>query len=191
VPYYQAAERNFDIFVRTHHGGSGGGPIYVAHLTEQEALGIIRNALTEAGLDFSDDVPAYEIAWGEEMIPITLYDAEKNQAVVLVDLPHNNRTWHGGTPWRLERMYEAFAWQTDIPISIFCCEGYTLGWPGWSEYDEWTAPVGGQLHAWDMEFYTDTTKEEQLRLAGPVLEQSLLAQVNAFIARLRAEGVLP
>jgi len=185
-------ERAFDIFVRTHHGGSGGGPIYVAHLTEQEALGIVRNALEEAGFDFSSNVPAHEIEWWPtETLPIHLYDAQKNRAVVFADLPHNNWTWQFGTERELEQIHEGFAQQTDLPVEVFYCEGYILGWSGFGdEHGEWIAPIGGR-DDWDAEFDVNTTKEEQLRLAGPALEQSLLTQVQAFIDQLRGEGVLP
>jgi len=44
-----------------HHGGAGGGPIYVAHLTEQEALTIIRDQLEEVGLNLNEVQPPLSV----------------------------------------------------------------------------------------------------------------------------------
>ena len=52
-PYVENV-RTFDVVVRTHMGGSAAGPFYVAYLTEQEALGIIRSRLYQAGIAFDN-----------------------------------------------------------------------------------------------------------------------------------------
>ncbi|MCL2354371.1 MAG: hypothetical protein FWC68_00475, partial [Oscillospiraceae bacterium] len=51
----------YELLVRAHHGGGGGAPIYVVYLTEQEALGIIRAGLEDAGLLFNSRPPNHTV----------------------------------------------------------------------------------------------------------------------------------
>ena len=67
----------YDLCIRVHHGGFGGAPVYVAHLTEQEVLGIISARLEEVGLIFGDEPPSH---W------IDLFDANYNVGIVQLNI---------------------------------------------------------------------------------------------------------
>ena len=65
----------------THNGGAGSGPMYVVHLTEQEAFGIIRARLEEAGLNFGAGSD-YGVGIGERRFD--LFDEERGVAIMNV-----------------------------------------------------------------------------------------------------------
>ena len=73
----------------THHGGVIGTPIYVAYLTEQDALEIIRTQLEAVGLNFNSIPPTYTITYGEGFrereIGLDLLDEEAGVAIALID----------------------------------------------------------------------------------------------------------
>jgi hypothetical protein len=71
-----------------HHGGSGAA-VYVVHLTEAEALGIIRRQLEDAGLEFGEtpDLPYVAPVGVRNVTNIRLFDEERNVAVALTHLP--------------------------------------------------------------------------------------------------------
>ena len=70
----------------THHGGAGEAPIYVVHMTEQEALAIIRNQAEQAGLNLSDAPPYYgSVEVDGKTIWIDLFDEERRVAIVYLD----------------------------------------------------------------------------------------------------------
>ena len=78
----------FDPFdYATHHGGFSGAPIYVAYLTEQDALEIIRTRLEDAGLNFNSLPPAYTIIYSdgriEREVGLDLFDEEAGVAIAL------------------------------------------------------------------------------------------------------------
>jgi len=81
-----------------HHGGAGVSPMYVVHLTEREALGVIRAQLEAAGLNFDDPPPDYVvdvmfrqmIGYGTANVDMDLFDSERSVAVVHV------AAWFGG-----------------------------------------------------------------------------------------------
>ena len=60
--FFESTIPEHPIYCRSiHHGGAGGGPIYVAHLTEQEALEIIRDQLEEVGLNLNEVQPPLSV----------------------------------------------------------------------------------------------------------------------------------
>jgi len=73
-----------------HHGGAGMNPIYVAHLTETDAMELIRNQLEAVGLSFDSEVPLYTVEqhggnrWGRN-IGIDFFDEEKNIAITFIN----------------------------------------------------------------------------------------------------------
>jgi len=176
-------ERTFDVVIRTHFGGSGAGPFYVAHLTEQEALGIIQNRLSQAGIAFDAPVPDYaatlETPWGTEITArLSLFDEDTRQGIVF-PIP-----WGWQTEWNwwevpqdhIERtLQQEFAERFDISATF-------LSNPGESMCNgEWL---------WNPEARPIFTDEEK-QAAGGVLNERLKSQVDSFIAQLRAEGILP
>ena len=80
----------------THHGGAVGSPIYVAYLSEQEAIEIIRTQLEDAGLNFNSLPPAYTITygegWREREVGLDLFDEEAGVAIALF----NDQPGRGG-----------------------------------------------------------------------------------------------
>ena len=69
-----------------HFGGAGGGPIYVAHFTEYDAMNIIQTRLEEHGLNFDSDVPWHYIDltnWTQ--LGLSLYDAQNSVAIAFIN----------------------------------------------------------------------------------------------------------
>jgi len=93
-----------EINLRTHGGGGGSAPFYIVNLTEQEALGIIREQLEAVGLNFNAVPPEYIASiWGWGDISIDLFDEENHVAVVK----------YGENSRIAERVAEEFAQNTD------------------------------------------------------------------------------
>jgi len=170
--------REFDVVIRTHYGGSGAGPMYVAYLTEQEAMGIIRNRLCEAGICFDAPLPNYvaatETPWAEDItVRLSFFDERTGQGIVF------------SAPW-----WDEFRWgrpgeeiESDLQQDFkerFNISATFMRNPGESMCDgDW----------WEREVAPTFTEEEK-QDAGLMLERTLLARVDAFIAQLRTEGIL-
>ena len=157
----------YELLVRAHHGGGGGAPIYVVYLTEQEALGIIRAGLENAGLGFNSRPPNHTIEttiytdWdsfgiGRDMeIGINLYNREKNVGIAYID---GNRS----SARQVER---AFARRhRNISVGAFYTPSETIG----------------------MRSPTNREKEN----ARISLEENLNRQVNDFIEWMEDEGII-
>jgi len=177
--WYAENGRTFDVEVRAHWGGSGAGPFYVAYLTEQEALGIIRNRLCEAGACFDAPVPDYvavaETDWSEVSARLRLFDARTRQGLVF-PAPNwwDEFRFFDISPEAIEgALQREFTRRFDISATF-------MQNPGESMCDgEW----------WFQEDEPTFTKEEKQE-AGQILEARLLRQIDSFIAQLRAAGML-
>ena len=177
APYAENG-REFDVVVRTHWGGSGAGPFYVAYLTEQEALGIIRNRLCQAGICFDSPVPNYVAKAGTDgsraSARLSLFDERTRQGIVFP-----NVSWDEVGCWSLPHeeteaaLWRDFAERFDVSATLMFNPGESIG-----DYD------------WNLEADPTFTDEEKQEVA-PFLEQELLVRVDAFIAQLRADGILP
>ena len=178
--WYAESGREFDVEVRTHWGGSGAGPFYVAYLTEQEALGIIRSRLCQAGICFDAPVPNYvataETDWSAEVsATLSLFDEHTRQGIVF---PATN--WHDEfrffaiSPDQIElALQQDFTRRLDISATFMQNPGESIG-----DYD------------WNWEAEPIFTQEEKQE-AGKILNERLLLQIDAFLDHLRREGVLP
>jgi len=191
--YEQMTEEELNL--RLHTGGSGMGPYYVVHLTEQEALGIIRAQLEAAGLNFSDSPPEYTATefegfqfWGAESgyFGLDLFDEDKGVAVSHITWEENNMHFfsHGGHRLAQE-VSGAFAEQVnDISVGVFFNPGKSLGmaedWWGWDD-ENWTE--------WWEEEYEAPTAERKAE-ARVALVENLTAQVQEFIDLLKTEGII-
>ena len=160
---YSDAELN----IRLHHGGMGLS-LYVVHLTEQEAYGIIRARLETAGLDFSVPPPEYIIDdqfWWVDGIGLNLFDEQKNVAVTYICWEESNRPFF---PWDREfamLVEKAFAEQTGITVGAIYNPGVSVG----------TSRFRAHRNA---------------RNSRPELVRQLINQVDAFIFILQSEGIL-
>ena len=177
-------ERSFDVVVRTHFGGSGAGPFYVAYLTEQEALGIIRNRLCEAGICFDAPRPGYvatvEVARVEATARLALFDERTRQGIVFPA-----RWWSPFIYWPMsheeveDALREYFSQNFNISATFIRNPSRSIGaydWDGSPDFD------------WEFEpEFTDEAKQE----LAPKLKQALLNRVDAFIDQLRIDGILP
>ena len=177
----EASELN----LRTHWGGSGSGPFYVAHLTEQEVLGFIRAMLEAAGLSFDAEPPEYtvfgkdevDVWWDINEMGIDLFDAEKNVAITSISWEDNTRPFSPGGRYLTKMVTEAFLEQSgDISFGVFYNPGETVGW-------------GPFVRGGDDDDYQEATPEMKEE-ARPILIERLTAQVEEFIAWLQAEGII-
>jgi len=180
---YAEIGREFDVEVRVHFGGSGAGPFYVAYLTEQEALGIIRNRLCQAGICFDALVPNYEATtetdWSEEVsATLSLFDARTRQGIVFPTPNWGDEFWFFDvSSEQIER-----ALQRDF-TRRFRVSATFMNNPGESMCDDdwWTRDRDVEL----------TFTEEEKQEAGKILNERLLFQVDTFLGHLRREGILP
>jgi hypothetical protein len=144
-----------------HGGGSGGAPIYVVYLTEQEALAMIRSRLEAAGLDFSATPPAYSIALSGLGNYRLLFDGVNKVAVSMV-LENYGGSFEGS--YMKDRVEEVLSNElTDYTVGVFFSPGVS--------YDN--KPSASQ---------ENTSKKK--------LEAHFINQINKFIELLITKGIL-
>jgi len=155
-----------------HLGGAGPAPIYVAHLTETDALNMIRVHLEEVGLNFANVAPPYVVEhWGHET-GIDLFDAEKNVAIAFINLHNATLTSsidHGDDHgrWIVPGIQDAFEKaHEELNFGVFYNPSQRRHWRGRNHENPHT--------------------EEELELLTEALEE----QIQAFIVRLQAEGLI-
>ncbi|MCL2856579.1 MAG: hypothetical protein FWE19_02485 [Oscillospiraceae bacterium] len=190
---YSGGEYNgyseFDLSIRIHGGGAGFAA-YVVHLTEQEAVGIIRAQLEAAGLRLNDAPPEYTALeeWWGPAIGIDLFDARRNVAITHLDWQQSHQPFMRGGRDFADMVAEDFVEQTDISVGVFYTSGFFP--EGWAVRRHWFETDDGQ---WDYEELSRPTDEEIARAkaeARPILEERLTAQIQEFVAFLQAEGVI-
>jgi hypothetical protein len=155
---------------RLHGGGfaPSSSSFYTVHLTEQEALGIIRDRLEEAGLSFGCELPdSFTDVVREDSMRRTysvkrelkLYDGMREIVVAL------------GNTMNLNSAMNEFVWQNeDINFVVFL-----------------NPSMSTQI--WSSSPSDEVLKAEENRVRA-TLEDSLNGQINEFIRRLRAEGII-
>lgn len=157
--------RELDITRRLDHGGFASGPIYVVHLTEQEAFGIVRAQLEAAGLRFDATPPNYTVDYWESAIGLELFDSQRNVAIARIRADEIDSPFV--PEWRIESrnswIADEFAEQTDIIVGVFYNQGA-------AEY----SPI--------------RQDEKAIR---EVATESLAAQVGQFIEFLHDKEILP
>jgi hypothetical protein len=161
------------------HGGGSGSAFYVVHFTEQEAFGILKSLLEQAGLRFGATPPDYSVLFGDSdwnvLIELGLYDEEKNAAIAFMDDVVSNMAFF---PWQEEfakMLLPDFQKQSeDTHFGIF----YTyLAYTGIGNND-------GQIPE-----PTDEQVFNALTSLRPQLEADLTEQVNKFVATMQQAGV--
>jgi len=173
--------------LRTHWGGSGAGPFYVAHITEDEAQAFIRARLTAAGLNLDSVPPVYTIFNPGEPIPgmidtkgIDMFDADKNVAIVNISWENSEMPFSPTGQGLADIVAEEFASRVEgLTFGVFFNPGHTIhsGTIDWDDNDE-------------MVIHIDDVTPEDKEAARYILIQRLTAQVDEFIAHLRAEGIV-
>ena len=159
-----------------HHGGAGEAPIYVVHMTEQEALSIIRNQAEQAGLNLSDVPPHYgSVEVDGKTIWIDLFDEDRRVAIVYLDAEY--WIW-----WHWNSMDE-FAQQVADSL-VEEIEKY-LELLGLDLTDE-TIHVG-VFYAKGTDVWSRNDISEERKA---VVEAHLAEQVDLFMEELREAGVL-
>ena len=128
----EAALAAAELELRVHSGGGGAGPFYVVHITEQEALNIIRAKLEAAGLSFGDTPPenVFEFGWTEvDDIRLDLFDAEKGVAISHLSWETNNTPFmsHGGSHLAEEVARDFNEQLDDVAVGVFFNPGEYLG----------------------------------------------------------------
>ncbi|MCL2838038.1 MAG: DUF4136 domain-containing protein [Oscillospiraceae bacterium] len=157
--------REFDRTWRVHNGGAFSSPMYIVHMTEQEAFGIIRSQLEAAGLNFDAEPPDYTVQFSGSTISLELFDEERNVAIARVraddrNITHFPHEWQ--ERWHTNAVAQRFAEQTDITVGVFYNQGVTQR---------------------ELEYHGQ-------RATRDFMESQLDAQVREFIDFLRNEGIL-
>ena len=153
-----------------HYGGAAMAPLYVAYLTEQEALGIVRSQLEEAGLNFVD----LPIEWsltvsfdrGDEQVGVDLFDEDNRLAIMLINLGEQ-------VGWRE-------LWYDRVHRSLE--EGFS------SEYFDTVYVLFSDTEQW--EDWDEEENESQRIEAHGRIEESLLKDIQELIHQLREDGVI-
>jgi len=161
-----------NLLVRLHSGG-GGGSVYVVHLTEQEAFGVIRERLESAGLVFGDTVPDYTVSnffiRDRDELGLKLYDAEKGVAITHVSWLGPNTIWNPHVSQLAVWVADSFAqYESDIAIGVFYNPGRVV-------------PHGHLL---------SRPSRRNVSAARPIIRRQLINQADVFIARLQSDGIL-
>ena len=142
-----------------HFGGSG-VPIYVVHLTEQEAIGVIRDKAEYMGLDLRAPTPDLSVTVQGATVGLDLIDEENNVAVAHI----GDTTWWGNSHFIARDAQEAFdAKDDDLTVGVFYSH---------------VAPT------------RCTPTAEERASAIDRLKEHLSAQVREFIEWLQAEGII-
>ena len=183
---YSAESRGIlDVVVHTHYGGSGSGPYYVAYLTEQEALGIIRNRLISVGVGFDSPVPDYtatlEVPYTSTPITarLSFFDEDTRLGIVF---PRPWDWWHEFQFWYMPQNHIEntlrwqFSEQFNVNVTFMNNPGESMCDGDWMERD------------WETKL---TFSEEEKQAAGLILRERLEYQVDDFIEKLRADGIVP
>ena len=168
---HNSNERYIDIEVHMHRGGFAGNPIYVAYLTEQEALGIIRDRLFQLNSNFDSPLPDYEATFEAlEEFPTTLsfFDEYSRQGIVFVNDTTGGEGIGFGIMYSMlnAHIYELnqdFAEQFDVQVAFIRSSGEPLG-----------EPVRNTRRG---PRFTNEVKRE----AGRVLEERLLSLVDELL----------
>jgi len=165
-----------ELNLTAHHGGGGGAPIYIVHLTEQEAFGIIRAQLESYGLHFNANPPGYTFdSWSDQRIGIDLFDEDKGVAITHISWEESNQHFRPRGSAFAEEVANSFREQTnDISIGVFYNPGEAI----------YSGAIGGHIGLNDEEIATRKAE------ARPVLEARLAAQTREFIAYLQSEGII-
>jgi len=208
-----------ELNLRLHTGGSGSGPFYVVHLTEQEAQSIIRAQLESAGLRFNDTPPSLtpspdpvhpydRFGIDAEQLGLNLFDEERGVAVAHISWDNNNIQFfsHGGSH-TAELIAEEFAQLIDdISVGVFFNPGLHLGESReWLERNLYWALHGAENSRYAAERERQQELAEQLQQqldehesptpeqkaeAREVLIEQLTAQVQEFLDLLRSQGIV-
>ena len=199
----QAAIAAAELDIRIHIGGRAFVPFYVVHITEQEALAIIRAKLETAGLNFGTTPPDNTVSTGWQSAGIDLYDEEKGVAISQISWEINSMGF-GASPLGdghlAERTAREFSQQLeDTTVGVFFNPGKRFGMSYtlqelW-QTDEFRGRIG------ELADQSITDHERNLREEGfatpeaaaeakEILIDRLLTQVQTFIDFLQEEGIL-
>ena len=168
-----------------HRGGEVGTPIYVVHITEQEVLGYIYARLEAAGLNLDtvspNDIifgsadstnPFFRFFYDEDIYLLdsenrVALDSENQVAIVSISWAKSTRPFSAHGSALASRIEQALSRQIDdIAFGVFHNPGQTV------------PARNGNVRRRDKES------------ARPNLIRDLTAQVDDFIARLQAEGII-
>jgi len=144
----------------SHFGGSGGAPIYVVYLTEQEALTLIRTKAETEGLSLNSEPPDYKVnVWWQE-VGLDLYNEEKDVAVALVGPKESG--WH------------------------WCAQSKDMAAEARKEFAKLeTSTTIGVLHNPEKPFGFSEPDAKAAEEAKKALREQLVSQVIEFIERLQ------
>jgi|GEM_PF-2504131 len=180
--------------VAVHHGGSGGPPLYVVYLTEQEALQVIRYKSESLGLPMRGTPPDVSViaknlrllewGWDIEDIPqrqvkLGLFNEEKN--IAFSHVAGRSNWWDEDWGNREIAQYAQGLFEEkegDRVVKVFHGTEANIGNPTWIEDED--VP-----NAWHPVFC-----QEQKIEATQILKQHLKAQVREFIEWLQTEGII-
>lgn len=172
----------------THWGGSGAAPLYVAYLTEQEAMDIVRAELAAAGIAFTENETSESIIIDEtnlggrvHYLKINFFNEEHNIAITLVhpgqfSIPLHNINFDKlrfFPPLPLDQRIEIELERNSshLAIGLFCTPESWVGTRVSSRHDD------------------DTVTDEEIAEARERLETNLIDQTQKFINRLHEAGI--
>jgi len=115
-----------DLQVSVHHGGDGGAPTYLVHLTENEAKAILLARLDQFGLRFRqppNNAPSIE-TWGE--MTLDLFEHWHGIGLIFVSHEDSHESFAPVGADFAQNIRRLFAEVTDMPIGVFYNGGRVL-----------------------------------------------------------------
>jgi len=185
-------DEDYGLAFRLHHGGSGGTPNYVVHLTEQEALGIIKSNLQKAGLRFDSDLSELSGEYGyyenERMAISNFYDSKKRVAIVHLGWSRYSNRFGDNQASEADFMKKDLEQRAkerdeDVTFGVFYSDGT---WDGLNAL--WYEDENGNWVQGDEP--TDHEMEKAKANAYVNLKKDLNKQVDDFVKFLKKEGIL-
>ena len=181
---------------RLHHGGAGFAA-YVVYMTEDEALGMIRRQLEEAGLDFADALPDvhWQTGFANLHMALDLFDPARHVGITHLDWGQSNMPFSNREAAYARQVADDFyrlvegEW-ANLSLGVFYTPSVSPGRDVPTDFN-WNTRASFTDGEWVL---AQPPPEDEIAkfksTARPILEMRLAQQVEQFIRRLEAEGVL-
>jgi len=179
----------FELQSRFHFGGSGTPAVYIVHLTEQDALSIVRSQFEAFGIEFNDTPPNHSVWAWRQTLDLTLFNEQSGISIAqFVNIDdfypyfHQIRTHRSEIAEVAAKRFEQLL--NDITVGVFYNPQKDLtekimsrGWVGYFSSDV-PPPINKSLN------------NDEISEVRQYLIDNIIAQVQNFINWLQKQDIL-